>query len=129
MSPYLLPILSFILGLCGFLLAIDTRRKSGIQEIESIRRDVALLKLQVDVFWKGVSFNSAQTLHSPHTPELDRLIEKFQRDEITDSELYEFKRRLREVQSDASETPLRRKAAGEVLTLIKVRYEVAAKVV
>lgn len=124
------------LGILGGMLAIInfaymiSRNLRGdeakrIKEYEQLNARVGLLETKIEIFWKGVSYSSAQVLHSPHTPELDTLIEKFQRDDINDTELARFKLLLHEVQADANETTMRRKAASEVLTLIKVRYEVS----
>jgi hypothetical protein len=102
----------------------------GLPEVVSeIRADLQVLKKQVEVFWKGVSFSSAQALHSPHTRELDELLEKFQRDEIqSELELAKLKSMLQEVaQTDAS--PMRKKYALDILTLIHVRFEIGGDLV
>jgi hypothetical protein len=59
---------------------------------------------------------------------LDPLIEKFQCDQIDDAELVEFKRMLREIVEDEAQTAFHRKNARDVLTLIKIRYEIASDV-
>ena len=102
----------------------------GLPEaVNEIRAELQVLKKQVEVFWKGVSFSSAQALHSPHTKELDELLEKFQRDEIqSELELAKLKSMLQEVaQTDAS--PMRKKYALDILTLIHVRFEIGGDLV
>lgn len=92
--------------------------------INEIRAELQVLKKQVEVFWKGVSFSSAQALHSPHTKELDDLLEKFQRDEIqSEKDLAKLKIMLQEV-VDHDESPIRKKFALDILTLIHVRFEI-----
>lgn len=102
----------------------------GLPEaVSEIRAELLVLKKQVEVFWKGVSFSSAQALHSPHTQELDELLEKFQRDEIqSEKDLEKLKSMLREVvESDPS--PIRKKYALDILTLIHVRFEIGGDLV
>lgn len=140
-----------LISAISLYLAIDARRHSRRREgasdwqarIDGLRleflpllvltrtmeADLLVLKKQVEIFWKGVSFSSAQALHSPHSPELDILIEKFQRGQIDDEELGEFKAMLRHIETDDTETAFRRKAASEVLILIKIQYEVKTEVV
>lgn len=102
----------------------------GLPEtVSEMRAELQVLKKQVEVFWKGVSFSSAQALHSPHTPELDELLEKFQRDEIqSEKDLEKLKSMLKEV-ADTDVSPIRRKYALDILTLIHVRFEIGGDLV
>lgn len=97
--------------------------------VGEMRAELQVLKKQVEVFWKGVSFSSAQALHSPHTKELDELLEKFQRDEIqSEKDLEKLKSMLQDVaQNDPSQ--LRKKFALDILTLIHVRFEIGGDLV
>jgi uncharacterized protein involved in exopolysaccharide biosynthesis len=102
----------------------------GLPEaLSEIRAELQVLKKQVEVFWKGVSFSSAQALHSPHTKELDALLEKFQRDEIqSEKDLQKLKSMLTDVVNNDS-SPLRRKFALDILTLIHVRFEIGGDLI
>jgi hypothetical protein len=138
----LLLVPGLLVSLVSLYLAIDARRYSRGRDkagdlqkrIDECVRDglanitsrIIAIETKIEIFWKGVSYSAAQALHSPHTPALDELIEKFQRDQIDDAELSEFKKKLSEIENDEGETPFRRKAASEVLTLIRIRYEWAA---
>ena len=83
----------------------------------------------MEVFWKGVSFSSAQALHSPHTKELDDLLEKFQRDEIqSEKDLEKLKLMLRDV-AETDTSAMRKKYALDILTLIHVRFEIGGDLV
>lgn len=93
------------------------------KEIGDLQSRMVALETKISVFWRGVSFSAAQVLHSPHNPELDELIEKFQHDQIDDQELRKFKGMLGEIAKDDS-NKLHQKAARDVLTLIRVRYEI-----
>jgi negative regulator of genetic competence, sporulation and motility len=94
-----------------------------------MRAELQVLKKQVEVFWKGVSFSSAQALHSPHTKELDELLEKFQRDEIqSEKDLEKLKSMLQDVVNHDS-SPMRKKFALDILTLIHVRFEIGGDLV
>lgn len=102
----------------------------GLPEtVASMHAELQVLQKQVEVFWKGVSFSSAQALHSPHTRELDELLEKFQRDEIqSEKDLEKLKGMLQDV-VDTDESPIRRKFALDILTLIHVRFEIGGDLV
>lgn len=143
MDKLLLP--SLLISLVGLALAVDARRYSRRRDsstdmqkkidecvrdgLSSVVARVIAIETKIEIFWRGVSFSSAQALHSPHTPALDALIEKFQRDQIDDAELVEFKGILREIAEDEGETAFKRKSALEVLTLIKIRYEIKSEAV
>lgn len=97
--------------------------------VAMMNAQLQVLQKQVEVFWKGVSFSSAQALHSPHTKELDELLEKFQRDEIqSERDLAKLKSMLQDV-VEKDESPLRRKFALDILTLIHVRFEIGGDLV
>lgn len=138
MSPeqVIFSIVSALFGLVGLGLSIAAFRHSRKKEhsdelkqrfgqVDDALRRLSVLELQMTVFWKSVSFSSAQALHSPHTPKLDRLIELFQQEKINSVQLLEFKAMLTDIVNDPDETAFRKKAAHEVLTLIHLRYEIS----
>jgi uncharacterized protein YukE len=97
--------------------------------VSTVAAELKVLQKQMEVFWKGVSFSSAQALHSPHTKELDALLEKFQRDEIeSERDLQKLKSMLTDV-SKTDDSPLRRKLALDILTLIHVRFEIGGDLI
>jgi len=99
--------------------ATDDKLSEEIDGIEtllhSMQADLQVVKSQISVFWRGVAFNSAALLHSPHTPEFDRLIEMFLQDLLTAAELVIFKEQLHGVALNVAETVFRRYLANEVL--------------
>lgn len=100
----------------------------------SDRVEIALTRLTVietkaEIYFRGMSVSAAAQLHSPHTPELDRLLEKFQHEEIrNEKELYRLKELLKEIADDDSD-PLRRKLASDTLLLIHVRFEIGGDLI
>lgn len=102
--------------------------QTAMSKINEVERRMERMQTQIEVFWKGVSYSSSQALHSPHTPELDALIEKYQRDEITSEELIEFKNMLRAIVTDPKESVGRKKSARETLLTIHIRYEMTENV-
>ena len=84
--------------------------------------DVDVLKQQMMLFWKDLSIQSAKVLHSPHTPKLDHLIERFQEDRLTKDELITFVKMLQELHDNKDESTSRRKVAGDLLTAIRVLF-------
>lgn len=132
----IIPIISAFFSLVGLALAVAAFRhtrsreatkdlKEKFDQVDDALRRVLVLETKIDVFWKQVAFSSAQALHSPHAPELDYLIERFQQERLNDAELREFKHRLNDIVDDPQESAFRQKSAREVLALIHVRYEIA----
>lgn len=95
-----------------------------IDEIASksgkLTSDVDVLKSQVAVFWRGVAFNGAMALHSPHTPDFDRLIELFVHDRLDPAEHERFKEMLHETARNINESNFRRFVAQDVLLAMYV---------
>lgn len=88
--------------------------------------------IQNDVKWIKESFavtgkKSVRTLHSPHTPELDALLEKYEHEQITYDEVQKLIAILEHVEAN-ERTPLDKKeAATRLLGSIVVRYQILAK--
>ena len=103
--------------------------KELADKLDTVSNRLLVLETKSDIFFKGVSFSSAQALHSPHTKELDELLEKFQRDEIqSEKDLEKLKSMLQDVaQNDPSQ--LRKKFALDILTLIHVRFEIGGDLI
>lgn len=60
---------------------------------------------------------------TPPHQEFDQLIEKFQRGQLTNDEVTQFKHYLYGIIDDIRETHLRKKAARETLLLLHMQYE------
>lgn len=89
--------------------------------VAEIRAEQLVHKKQLEIFWRGVKYGSSEALISPHTPELDELLRRFQSDELrTDDERRRLRHLLRQLRDDQGETIFRRKMANDVLTLIKI---------
>lgn len=92
--------------------------------IQAAEKDIAVLQEKMLIFWKGVAYNAAMTLHSPHTPEFDILLEKFRDDALNDEDVPILKSKLQEILADKASSRLRRKTAREALLVIYMQYEV-----
>lgn len=103
---------------------LQERFKELSTKLENVSNRLIVVETQTTIFFKGVSFSSAQALHSPHTPELDTLLEKFQRDQIASEEELERLETLVKKVARSDPNPLRRKVAFDILTLIEVRYKI-----
>lgn len=105
------------------------RFKELSDKLENAVSRLIVVETKAEIFFRGLSVSSAQALHSPHTKELDRLLEKFQKDLIEDeSELQELERLLKEVTRSDPDN-LRRKFAQDILTLIEVRYKIGGELI
>jgi hypothetical protein len=87
---------------------------------------INLLKIQMtalqttqDTLIKFLGNKAAFLLHSPHTPELDALIDKFRRDHITDTEMQEFINMLLTIEGDITMAKGERLLASLVLLAIE----------
>lgn len=88
-------------------------------------QDIALLKKQGDLFWKMVEQHMTTVLHSPHTPDLDVLLEKYQEGiSLTKEDVTELSRLLLKLINDPGEGQGNRTAAVFLLAALDVRYKV-----
>lgn len=105
--------------------AVIILKESGADSKERLK----VLEMQMSVYWRSVGVASATALHSPHTKALDVLLEKFQRDELANErELTQLKLMLSEiVEKDADKW--RQKLASDILTTIRLRFEIGGEVI
>lgn len=93
---------------------------------ESANRDqrIALLEKQTELFWGMVEKHMTTVLHSPHTPDLDRLLEKYQRgDVLIEEEARELADRLLDLINNTSEQQGNRTGAVFLLAALDLRYQ------
>ena len=90
------------------------------EEFDSMHSEIEVMKKQMEVFWKGVAYNSASLLHSPHTPELDILIERFTSGIINSDEMNRFREHLLHIASSKEEGSVRNYLARQVLLVLSV---------
>lgn len=89
--------------------------------LNSMSDRVGVLETKIEVFWKNVAYDAAKILHSPHTPELDRLLEKYQAQILLPDETAALADMLREVIA-AKDVPTENKiAAIIILRVIQVQ--------
>jgi hypothetical protein len=93
-------------------------------EFTEMHAEIEVMKKQLEVFWRGVAYNSASLLHSPHTPELDVLIEKFTTGVISPEELLKFREHLLFIASSTLEGNVRNYLARQVLLVLSIAPEI-----
>jgi len=93
-------------------------------EFSDMHSEIEVMKKQMEVFWKGVAYNAASLLHSPHTPETDALIEKFVGGTINREELDNFKEHLLFIASSKDEGNIRSYLARQVLLILTLMPEI-----
>ncbi len=131
--PYLFSGAFLLLAILTFAYARKRDNKEEFTKL-SDKVEIALNRLTVietkaEIYFKGMSVSAAQALHSPHTKELDVLLEKFQRDEIqSEKDIQNLKTMLQDV-VETDPNPLRVKYATDILTLIHVRFEIGGDLV
>jgi len=89
-----------------------------------LRNDVKVLKLQMEVFWRGVGVTAAQALHTPHSENArrDYLIDQYVAHTLSAAELEEFRQILRQIQTDVAKPVGERLSAGQVLTVLQLEF-------
>lgn len=73
---------------------IQKLEEANAARISLIEKENAATKIKVDLFWKVVEKEMIGILHSPHTPDLDVLLDKLKNDIITPEEVRELFDRL-----------------------------------
>lgn len=94
---------------------------------DNARRDseIALLKKQADLFWAMVEQHMTTVLHSPHTPDMDSLLEKWQAGEIlTDAEAVDLKDKLLETINSSTESQGNRAGAVFLLAALERKAQI-----
>ena len=87
--------------------------------VAALRNQMAVLQATQDTLIKFLGQKAAFLLHSPHTLELDALIDKFRGQTITDAELQEFINMLLIIESDTAVPKGERLLATLVLLAIE----------
>jgi hypothetical protein len=80
LGPVMKQVAELSLKLDAHLSTASATTEAAIERsLGPVGRDIAVLKNQVEVFWKQVGFNMATTLHQPDPARVhvDRLLEKF----------------------------------------------------
>jgi hypothetical protein len=96
-------------------------------DVEAIRISISNLdgrikvaETQMAVFWKGVGYSAAAALHSPHTPDLDKLLEGFVNESLIPMEKLKLQTMLLEIANDSSEPIMRKYLSREILLVMAV---------
>lgn len=91
------------------------------------RHSNRLSGVEGDVKWLVKLFDqlgkkSGRVLHSPHTPELDKLIEKYEREELLWHEVGKFAHMLKEIENNSRSAKGDKLAAGIILLSLERTY-------
>jgi len=88
--------------------------QSVTDRLSTVADRTGVLETKIDVFWKNVAYDAARILHSPHTPELDNLLERYQAQIITSNEKAALADMLREI-LDSREAPTGNRIAAVII--------------
>lgn len=116
--------LSTLVAIAAFAL---TMTRGHRDETRTLAERLARLETKVDVFWRGVSFDAARLLHSPH-PEFarrDELLERFQAQQLTAPEARELATMMSAILKDKKSDPGQQMAASVILRFLAAWYESA----
>lgn len=119
--PWLLGILTIgFISLIRFGFSIKS-------EIANVSKDVAVNTTDVQWLIRAMGNTAGRTLHSPHTPELDHLIEKFEREELLWPEVAKFATMLKTIETSPDAPKGDKLAAGILLMSLEKTYGIIAK--
>lgn len=93
--------------------------------LDDARRAIAVLEEKMGIFWKGVAYNAAMTLHSDHTPKFDKLLESFRDESLLAAQVPELKQELFKVLKNPATSKYACQVACEALLVLYVQYEFA----
>jgi hypothetical protein len=116
--------LAGVSALMAILALIVTVARARRTDMAALAERLARLETKVDVFWRGVSFDAARLLHSPH-PEFarqDSLLERFLAETLTVREARELAGLMSAVVKGDKTDPGERMAASVVLRYLAAWY-------
>jgi hypothetical protein len=110
-------ITTFILVVVGWTIEhfifINGIKKDMASEFTSIRQDCSVingrlikLETQMDLWWNAIQDAVVKILHSPHSPELDSLLEKLEMCSLSDVELRELRNYLINLVDNKADTAI-----------------------
>jgi hypothetical protein len=146
MSPLLIAVsvgtlISVALGVWAFFGTRYQNREVGklfqkLNELEEKswkhedRRNLEARLTAVETQLRLMERYAGDVVHRDDTPDVDRLIEKYQRGEtLTPEEVRDFARKLNQIREDARQPPGTQVAAGVILSGLITRYHLKEKVV
>jgi RNase H-fold protein (predicted Holliday junction resolvase) len=117
--------LSGVSTLVAIVALLLTAARSRRADTAALAERLARLETKVDVFWRGVSFDAARLLHSPHPKfaRRDHLLEQFMAERLTGVEARELTKLMSEVLKDNRSDPGQRMAASVVLRYLAAWYD------
>ena len=117
-----LSVASVLVAIIALVISAVRRRET---DTTALAERLARLETKVDVFWRGVSFDAARMLHSPHPQfaERDRLLEKFLAETLTGPDAAKLGRMMSAVLDDHASDPGQRMAASVVLRYLTTWYD------
>lgn len=126
----LLPVASFgvaaYAALAGRLMSRATALREQEVTLANAQRDadVEVLKKQMELFWRMVEQHMTTVLHSPHTPGLDMLLEKYQGGiRLTPEEANDLSLQLLNIINNPDEIQGNRTGAVFLLAALDFRYQ------
>jgi hypothetical protein len=114
-----------ILSIFGILLTVVGFVIMWVQGVVKNRERMAVMETKMEIFWRGVAYDNARILHTPH-PEnkrRDEILEKFVDQTITIDELKELVDLLHKIIENKNREFGERTAASNLLRAIEFQYK------
>lgn len=116
------------LWIIGLFVTVVVAPVVGFILTRSFSHGDRLTKIETDISWIRDTFavagkKAARVLHSPHTPVLDALLEKYEAETISWSEVNRLYKMLEDIINDLKLGKDVRMAASILLTSIALRYK------
>lgn len=109
-----LPVISLVVSIAGLLIGFIIQYFTVIMKLKEdfnkehtklqenfqlncseLKERIKGLEVKTDLFWKSIEKNLPNLLHSPHTPEMDKLLEKMISDGLNKTESIDLKNMIK----------------------------------
>jgi len=118
---------TFLNNQFGVISSIKERLAAIEEQLKSLRgfpERVSCAETKIDVFWHSLADQLSMQLHSPHTPQLDHLLEQSVNCDHTleEDDLFTLRNCLTKLSHDPREQLPRRTSAGLLLGCLEALY-------
>lgn len=120
-----LPLLVAIIGAISAIVTAYVKTKGIAVSVKTTNERITVLETKMELFWDLLKKNIAKVLHSPHTPELDALLDKLvnKKKAMAQEEMHELKKYL----EDALIVSKKEDALAIAILLTTVEYQLTVE--
>lgn len=119
--------ISLVLGIIAvaFTALNYLRKEYKSNDFVELRDDVRELQVKIGLYWRMIEDQTSKMLHSPHRPELDKLLEKNQKDGLTRDEATQLVDLLQKLIDTEELNPDERSSALMLMAVTAAKYKLS----